>query len=231
MKRFWEIDYARGLAVALMVLFNYSFALDYFRIYSIADGWIYWWLFPRIIAGIFIFLVGMSLTISYSRNKSKSRLAIRGAKIFALGMLATAATWLLFPQETIWFGILHLIGISIILSVIFLKFERLNLFLGILLAAIGVYLSNFTFDFPWLLWLGFAPSFSTFDYFPLLPWLGLVLVGMFFGRRLYKNGRTRVKRKPLTGSGVVCFLGRHSLIIYVLHQPVLLLILHALALF
>ena len=71
--RFWEIDAVRGIAVILMVLFNYAFALDYLRIYTLTEGWGFWWLFPRIVAGTFIFLAGISLTISCSRNGKTSR--------------------------------------------------------------------------------------------------------------------------------------------------------------
>ena len=71
MERFWEIDFFRGSAVILMIIFNYAFALRYFGIYDVDLGFLFWWLFPRLIAGAFIFIAGLSLAVSYSRLKGK----------------------------------------------------------------------------------------------------------------------------------------------------------------
>lgn len=229
MLRFWEIDFVRGLAIVFMVVFNYTFALDFLDIYKITEGWLFWWLFPRAVAGTFILLSGMAVTISYSRNKSKRRRIMRGLKIFCWGLIITAITWLFLPSGAIVFGILHLIGLSVILSIFFVGFKKLNLILGIVAIVIGFYLERFTFDFPWLLWLGLMPpSFSTLDYFPLLPWFGVFLIGMFFGNRFYKNGKRifKIAKEPAS-TKPLNFLGRHSLLIYLLHQPILIAALYA----
>jgi uncharacterized membrane protein len=231
-ERFWEIDILRGIAIILMIIFNYSFALYYLNMYAFNGGFLYWYVFPRFIGGMFIFISGLSLTLFYSQKKGKEfhkKFFSRGLKIFSLGILITIITYLTFPEAFIIFGILHLIGISIILGQFFLKYKRLNLLLGLLLIAIGFYLQNFRFDFPWLLWLGFIPkNFYTFDYWPILPWLGVTLLGVYFGNVLYKNGRRNFKIRDFSNSSVVKFLdflGRNSLTIYLLHQPLLILIL------
>jgi uncharacterized membrane protein len=233
-ERLWEIDLARGLAIIKMVIFNYSFALFYLGIYTFKEGL----MFPGWAAAVFIFLVGLSLTISYSRIKNKKpkeiykKFFLRGLKIFGYGVLITIITYLTFPEAYIIFGILHFIGISIILSQFFLKFRKLNLFLGILIIILGFYLQNFVFDFSWLLWLGFIPkNFYSFDYFPILPWFGITLLGIFFGNTLYKNGKRSFKIKDLSNLIVVKildFLGRNSLTIYLIHQPLLIMLLLAL---
>ncbi len=69
-KRLPEIDFARGLAVILMVLFNWSFAISFLGIYTIPGGAVYWQLFPRLIGGAFIFLAGLSIMLSYVRMKN-----------------------------------------------------------------------------------------------------------------------------------------------------------------
>ena len=161
MKRFWEIDAGRGLAVILMVLFNYSFALDYFHIYRITEGWFFWWLFPRLVAGTFILLAGLSITLSYSRNKKPSKHIRRGLKIFGFSIIITIVTWLGLPSGTILFGILHLIGLSIILGLLFIKLKPQHLaIIGLIIMAFGFYLNQFFFGFSWLLWLGLVPSGS-----------------------------------------------------------------------
>lgn len=227
-KRIWEIDFFRGLAIILMVFFNYSFALDYFRIYTVTEGWLFWWLFPRIVGGSFIFLAGVAFAISYSKTKRQRKIR-RGIEIFCLGLLITLLTSVL-PSGAVLFGVLHLIGLSVILSLFFIRFEKLNLLLGLLIIAAGFYLETFTFEFPWLLWLGFVPSgFFTLDYFPLLPWFGFMLLGLFFGKKLY--GKRTSKAKHPAGSGLFCLLGRHSLFVYLMHIPILIAALYALGLF
>jgi uncharacterized membrane protein len=144
-------------------------------------------------------------------------------------MLITTITWLLFPQNFIFFGILHLIGLSIILATPFLKIKKLNLFLGVAIISIGLALGTFTFNFPWLSWLGFVPTnLSAFDYFPIFPWFGIVLLGIYFGETLYKKNKRTFKLPDVSDYSItklIEFLGKNSLIIYLIHQPILMLIL------
>ncbi len=235
--RFWEIDFLRGIAVILMVVFNYAFTLRYFGVYSLGGGWAFWWLFPRLVASMFIFLAGVSLAISHSRVKKtgksiRIKFLFRGARILGYGLIITAVTWLFFPKEFIIFGILHFIGLSVILSMLFLNTSRnKTIFFALLFIAAGIYLQGFVFDFPWLLWLGLMPyNFQTFDYFPLMPWFGVMLLGILAGNLLYPGGKRNFKLKgKIYIAGPLCFLGRHSLPIYLLHQVVLVGLLYAFA--
>lgn len=241
-KRFWEIDSLRGIAIVMMVTFHLIFDLYFFGIYSfdVHSGFLWW--FARLTASIFIFLVGVSLSISYSRTILKtnygaqkslfSKYLKRGLKIFGYGLIITVVTWIFVGQGFIIFGILHFIGIAIILEYPFLKRKYINLILGTSFIAAGIYLMSFNFDFYGLLWLGFTPyNFYTLDYFPLLPWLGVVSLGIFLGNTLYENYTRHFKLPDLSKYSLVKasgFLGRHSLIIYLIHQPILLLILYLL---
>lgn len=226
--RFWEIDFVRGIAVVLMVVFNYAFALDYLHIYTATNGWLFWWLFPRLAAGTFILVAGVSAVVSYQRNKSVKRRVRRGAMIFGWGLLITLVTFIFVPQETVWFGILHLIGLSVMLSPLLIKLEKYNLPVGLAIALIGFYIGNITIGSPLLLWLGFVPyNFATLDYFPVLPWLGVFLVGMYFGMRFYTKGKRTFNIKEPRGAGIINFIGRHSLFIYLIHQILLLFVLYS----
>jgi uncharacterized membrane protein len=153
-------------------------------------------------------------------------------KIFSLGLVITLATWVLIGHGFIVFGILHFIGLSIILAYPFLKFKLWDFYLpfGAFLILAGLVLSTVTFSSPWLLWLGFIPiGFYTFDYFPILPWFGIVLIGLYFGNLLYPDSMQRFKIRDFSKSSLVrflSFLGRHSLIIYFLHQPILIALLY-----
>ena len=90
----------------------------------------------------------------------------------------------------------------------------------------GVYLQQQTFNFSYLFWLGFVPeNLSTFDYFPLIQWFGVILLGVYYGRHIIeKTANIKFQR---TFSNLFTFLGKHSLIVYLIHQPALILLLIA----
>jgi len=215
----------------MMVLFHIFFDLRFLGIYSF-ESELFWWFFPRIIASTFVFLVGISLTLSYSRVEKKperdvlKKYFLRGLKIFSLGLLITLVTWFLIGEGFIFFGILHFIGLSVILAYPFLRYPKFNFYIGIFAMLAGLYLLTLRFSFPYLVWLGFIPSGAySLDYFPLLPWFGLVLMGIYYGNFLYPKGR-RIFRIRELGSKPVrffSFLGRNSLLIYLIHQPVILM--------
>jgi uncharacterized membrane protein len=100
------------------------------------------------------------------------------------------------------------------------------------LCILGAYLKGFAFNFFWLSWLGFRPAqFYSVDYFPLLPWFGVVLMVIFFGNLLYSDYSRRFQLVDLSffsGIKVLCFLGKHSLLIYLLHQPLIIAVLYLL---
>ena len=230
--RFWEIDALRGIAVLFMILFHALFDLNYFNIYKInlqSDAFL---IYAYTNASIFVFLVGISLTLSYSKasdSLTKKQIQLkfikRGFKTLALGLIITLATLIYLERGFVIFGILHFVGISILLAYHFLKFQIQNLALGILFVFFGIILRTMTFDFNWLLWLGFTPSsFYTIDYFPLLPWFGVVLIGIFLGNKLYPNHNRIFKIKDLSNNKIIqffTFTGQHSLIIYFIHQPII----------
>jgi uncharacterized membrane protein len=253
-QRFWEIDALRGVAIVMMVLVHLRYDLVYYGGYRtpllVSAGWVN---FARATASIFMFLVGVSLTLSFARatkvepgdRQLFAKYLKRGLTVFGWGMVITVVTWVLLREGAVYFGILHFIGLSIILAYPFLRlrlpnlliglilialypFLRLrlpNLLIGLILVALGAYLNGRTFTFPWLMWLGLVPErLTSVDYYPLIPWFGVVLLGVFFGNLLYPG---HARRFPFPNwSGVLpirwlAFLGQHSLMIYVVHQPII----------
>lgn len=246
-ERFWEIDLLRGLAVVMMIV--YHFVLNYSWLFGKVPYELFWFFFGRLTSTAFITLVGLSLTISYSRaskttkNERKifTKYLKRGIKILCLGLIVTVASYLWLSSGFILFGILHFIGVSIILAYPFLLFRKkfglqnsnaVNFISAIAFIIIGLVFGTFTVAFPWLLPIGITPAvFYTYDYFPIFSWFSLVLVGLYLGNSLYPDGKRSVAMKfferikienPLTK--LMCFLGRHSLAIYFMHAPILILI-------
>lgn len=229
--RFFEIDVLRGVAVIMMVIFHAAFDLAYFGIWHETMSAGPWRLLALLTASLFLFLVGVSLSISGAAARAAltpgafyAKYLSRGMFIFLLGLGITAVTWFLVPGETIVFGILHLIGVSVMLAPVFLHFHWGNLATGIVCLAMGLVLSGVEGPL-WLVWLGVHPvAFASLDYTPLFPWLGVILIGLFSGQCLYPGGIRRFTLPsfsfPLQAALVV--LGRHSLAIYLLHQPVIL---------
>ncbi len=237
-KRFWEIDFLRGLAIIMMILFHLLYDLTYFGEYNLNVHSGFWLYFGRMTATIFILLVGISLTLSFSRAEKKQnakkkvyqKYLKRGLEVFSWGLIITLTTWIFLRAGFVVFGVLHLIGISIILAYPFLKLRFWNLLIGIVFISLGIYLKSFTFGFPWLMWSGLMPErFYTVDYFPIFPWFGVILIGLFFGNLLYPDYTRKFNLCDFSNFAFIrlfCFLGRHSLLIYLIHQPVLIALLY-----
>jgi uncharacterized membrane protein len=232
------VDAARGVAIAMMVVYHLMYDLDYFGGYPIESTSGFWARFADATASAFLFLVGVSLAISYVRASAGhpgrslfGKYLLRGIRIFAYGMALTLV-FLVFGMGVVAFGILHLIGVSIILAYPFLRYRFANLFLGLSLVAAGVYMGieGLTSQNPWLLPFGVVPENLVMpDYRPLLPWFGVVLLGVFAGNVVYGGGRRPALfagKAPAVARPLLP-LGRNSLFVYLIHQPILIALLAA----
>lgn len=234
-QRFWEIDFLRGVAIIMMIIFHFLYDLNYFHLLDIDVFKGFWGFFGKFTFTLFLLLVGISLSLSSSRklkeNKLKfSKYLYRGIKVFLWGMVITFVTYLVIPEAFVRFGILHLIGISIIISYPFLRFRWANLAIGAIVIIVGLYLQMYTFDFSYLLWLGFLPKmYIAVDHFPVLPYWGIVLIGLFIGNISYPNYQ-RNFRVPNVEKfflvSILRYLGKNSLLIYLIHQPLLIILLY-----
>jgi uncharacterized membrane protein len=214
----------------MMVVYHLTYDLYAFGGYGIEATSGFWARFADATASIFLFLVGVSLAISHERGGGDrfGKYLLRGLRIFGYGMLLTVV-FLAFGMGIVAFGILHLIGVSIVLAYPFLSLRLANFALGILVFAVGTYVTaQDPSGSPFLLPFGVVPEgWMMPDYRPLLPWFGVVLIGLGFGNAVYGRGtrpgvlpqKTPVVTRPLLP------LGRNSLLIYLVHQPILILLL------
>lgn len=232
--RLWEIDAARGIAILMMIVFHTVFDLSFFAIYPVNAATGFWRYFAYATASLFLIIVGVSLVVSHARASSSlggfalaKKYILRGAGIFALGLLVTLATYLYLHEGYIVFGILHLIGVSVILAPLFFRLGRWNILTGLACIVIGWAVAPFHGP-ALLLPLGVTPAgFTSVDYTPLFPWFGMVLIGLGLGSVLYAGGQRRFAMPDLPAFFIspLSFLGRHSLMIYLVHQPVIILLL------
>ena len=237
MDRFWEVDAARGVAIIMMIVYHSTYDLDTLGGYDIQSTSGHWALFADLTAGLFLFLVGVSLAVSRARTsmtgwKLFGKYLARGLRILAYGMILTVV-FLVLGMGVVAFGILQLIGVSIILAYPFLGLRSTNLVLGALIFAAGQYVlaQDLYSQSFWLLPFGVVPEGVVMpDYRPLLPWFGVVLIGLFFGNVVYGDGRRRAvltDKAPVLARPLLP-LGRNSLFVYLIHQPIIIALLAAL---
>ncbi|CAD5244144.1 heparan-alpha-glucosaminide N-acetyltransferase [Thermococcus camini] len=224
--RYWEVDLLRGIGIMMMVVSNFVTDLWLFLNYS--GHRTFWFSFAIATASIFVFTSGLSFRISYSRAVKRNpqpyrKYFRRFLKLFGLGMLITLVTSILPGEMTIHFGILHFLGVATLLAVPFYRFGRKNVFWAFFFL-FGHLLVRNLHDGLWLLPLGITPeNYFAPDYFPIFPWFGVHLLGMAAGSVFYPGG-TRKMHLSLPQSPAIHFItfaGRHTLAIYLLHQPVL----------
>lgn len=252
--RFWEVDALRGVAVLMMVVYHLMWDLWYFQALTDAEFWNpFWKYWQRATASTFLILVGVSLTLVYRRQPAPRYRPFlqRGFFIFSLGLLVTLVMSFT-GIGVVDFGILHLIGFSILAAYPLLRYTWLNLGLWLVFFIIGGVVQevsrgesawalhpfltqNMVFSWGrgrWLAPLGIAPpGYAAVDFFPLFPWFGVVLLGVCLGNWFYTAKGRRFalpawgNLSPLLALQV---LGRNSLPLYLLHQPLLIAVLYLL---
>ena len=216
------LDSARTLAVVCMVIFHFTFDLALFGF--IPAGTMsqpFWYYFARAIAGSFLFLSGVSLWLAHGQFIRWRGFWLRWAKLVAAAALVTLGSIWFVPGGTIWFGILHAMAATALIGLIALRLPWLVTLALAALAFAGGWLDHSpAFDGLALVWIGLAEARPMMgDYVPLLPWAGPALAGIGVARALrIDRWRTQTVSRRISN---LTFPGRHSLIIYLVHQPLL----------
>lgn len=218
------LDLFRGLAIVAMVLYHGAWdfwsagMLDMDPVHDPLSLWS-----RSAILGAFLLLVGVGTSLG-GRGGRDARRFLRRLAFLCLGAGAiTVVSLIVFPATPILFGALHHIAVASLLALPLIRLPPLvaaAFGLGVILVDGRVAFD--LFDTPWLSWIGLAitPPPSN-DYVPLVPWFGVVAIGVAIGRWERLTSLLARPRPDNTAGRALIRIGRNSLWIYLLHQPIL----------
>ena len=220
--RIWELDALRGVCILCVIVVHFLFDLSFFGGLDLTLP--AWYVFIQEYGGaIFVVLSGVCVTLG-------SKSVRRGLIVFACGMLITAVTYGMYrlgmsgADVVVKFGVLHLLGVCMLVYPAFKKLPPAALaLLGLAIAITGYAIRGVVVPQHWLFPLGLTyEGFTSSDYFPLFPQLGYFLIGAAIGKTAYREKKTLLPGSfQKTGiARFFCWCGRQSLFIYLLHQPI-----------
>lgn len=204
------VDALRGFTVILMIIFHFSFDLNFFGFVSFdIIGHPFWYFFPRLIVFLFLFSAGLALALAHKTIIKWRAFFKRLALISFWAFVISIVTYNFYPEHWIYFGTLHAIAVVSVMSLPFLRFPKIAC-----AVALGLLLPSMIFDMniPW-----FQLEHSSWDYISPFPWLGASLLGIFAAHK----GFHLIKTPESSLVKSLNYLGKHSLLIYLIHQPIL----------
>lgn len=238
------IDIIRGMLIIYVVYYHFMYDLNDILGYNIPYLYSRWFSTIRdIMSGSLIFISGISC--NFSRNNIK-----RGTRTILIALMLSIVTLIVIPEQTIVFGILHLLGIMMVVyGVIQLEFagkKRVTcneaamsrravlmcLFILLFVISKDIYygyvgIASVTLNLPNALYgsfpmyiMGFAGPYESADYYPVIPWGFLFFAGAMAGNVFNRDGLPRLFYKNFCRP--LAFIGRHTMFIYIVHQPLLL---------
>lgn len=217
------IDALRGFALCLMIVYHLAFDLRFYGATAADFEHDYFWLgFRSVIVSLFMGLVGVSLVLADRTGASTAHFWRRVVVIAACALAVSGASWIAFPRSFIYFGILHCIAVASVLGWPLVRWPASAFVAGCAVISAGLALSHPAFDMPVLSAVGFVTHKPvTEDYVPLAPWAGVVFIGIALGHLLARQS-FRIVAPLAAAPPLLRWLGRHSLAVYMVHQPILL---------
>ena len=219
-----SLDIFRGWAILFMIIYHFGYDLNLFGYISVNPNNNIWWIIPRyIIIFIFLLSMGMSLKLAHKDSINWKKVAKRTAILSVVSIIITISTYISFPSSWVYFGIIHFILISSLIGLIFVAYPRLSIF-AIAFISIGSTLGWLKLHYIYVFLKAplHLPRYTQ-DFVPFFPWFGVVLLGIVivsygWHEKLFTNRLLDISRY---GRGVLAFMGRNALVIYLVHLPII----------
>lgn len=213
-----EVDILRGIAIVMMIIFHFGYDLYFLKIYEIAYTNYFWSTLRIGTVSLFLSLVGVSLYLAYHQGIDWVKFRRRTLFLGSVAGLISIATMIAIPDGWIYFGIVHCILFSTLIGVFFVRIPQVALGLGVFILVFyqfGYLQTEMFYEFikPIL-----GLPHRTQDLVNPLPWFGVVLIGIFVGSQKLFN--LTLPRTKITQG--LAWMGRYSLRIYLIHQPIIL---------
>ena len=222
--RFDRLDLLRALAIVWMAAFHFCFDLNYFGLWDPRQFFTrdpFWTTQRSCIVTLFMFCAGLGQAVAMQAAQGWPRFWRRWAQVAGCAVLVSIGSAFMFPKSWIAFGVLHGMAVMLILARLAWPLGKWLWPLGALAIALPPLWRHPFFDPPWMLWAGLATHKPfTEDYVPVLPWLGVMFIGLAAGRWLLQHRRAVLAGPVPRVAQPLALLGRWSLSFYMLHQPV-----------
>ncbi len=218
------LDLYRALAVVLMLIFHFAYDLHYFRFTEVSTvDSLFWIRLRTIIVTLFMTAVGMSLYLAYAKSFNTQKYLKRLLLLGFSALMVSVGTFFVFPQTWVYFGVLHMVFVATLIGPLFVRVPHLSALIGVLILGLYYLEYRITFFFELLKAPLHLPLGHTEDLVPLIPWFAPVLFGIFTMH--YLHNTLALKSTPTLDK--LAFIGRHSLVIYLIHQPLFFALLSA----
>ena len=220
--RFDRLEALRGVAIVWMLAFHFCFDLNHFRFIQQNFYRDPVWTWQRAcIVSLFLFCAGLGQAVAWRQGQGWRRFWRRWAQVAGCALLVTAGSYLMFPRSYITFGVLHGIAAMLLLLRLSAGAGRWLWLLGLLALCLPLWWRHPWFDAPGPHWIGLVTRKPvTEDWVPLLPWIGVMYWGMASGQWLLAHRPAWMAGSVPAAWQPLARLGRWSLTVYMLHQPI-----------
>lgn len=228
--RYGWLDLARGIALIAMAVYHFVWDLSLFGLVRPETPFEpHWRYLARATAGSFLFLSGISLAIAHSGGIRWMPYLRRLAMILGAAGVITALTLYATPEQFIFFGILHMIAVGSVAGLVLVRLPWwLTVMVAIAVAWLGLFYQSALFDRPSLWWTGLGTfSVPSSDLVPFFPSFTAVALGIAAAKLFDLRGGSTLSGSSGRASRALRWAGRHSLFVYLVHQPILIGLLYA----
>jgi len=246
--RFYEIDFIKGIAVILMVIFHIFYLCKHMNIKSYDPESPLLYFMAKLAHTTFIICMGINLTLCKQKSKKNKKtnkeyhksIIYRCMTYLVLSFMISYISYLAFGKNLfIKFGIIHFMTLGVFITSIFADKPKISILTSIIIIIINVLIESKKISFyNFNKYIGFITglniNFNSLDYFPLIPWIAISLFGVIIGNTLYTNYNRNYKELKKISNKIenysilkkISTFGKNSLLIYLFHFPLIYLILY-----